>query len=308
MEQPIMTKVLLVIALLLTAVSVSYAQEPDASLVITGAWARPAVVETHVSAVYLTIENAGDAPRQLIDAATRIAGEVQIHESRMADGVMQMRQLEGLEIAPGEVVALEPGGYHLMLLDLQADLVVGEAISLELVFEAAEGNEPLTITIGVPVLDEAPPASPIVVLDAWARPTAILPELEATPEASMHGHDMSHETQDMIVTSDVTAVYMRLLNRGESDERLIAARADVAGMVEIHESRMQAGVMQMRPVEAINVRVNDVAVLEPGGLHIMFMAMQRGLIAGDAIVVTLIFESGLELPVAVPVRDNLSGQ
>ncbi|MBZ0302687.1 MAG: copper chaperone PCu(A)C [Anaerolineae bacterium] len=287
-------------------VPVVHAQALDTPVLITSAWARPALAETGVGAVYMTLENVGETALRLVAADSKAAGMAQIHESKMVNSVMQMRQVEGIDLAPGESAALEPGGYHIMLMDLVEDLTVGSAISLNLTFEVDGSPEPLTIVTGAPVLDEAPPASPFVVVDAWARATAVLPEADATPDMAMPGHNMSHGDGEVLITSDVSAAYMRILNRGEADDALIGATSDAAAMVEIHETKMDNGVMKMRPVESIAVLVHEPAVLEPGGQHVMMMGVKRGLVAGDAILVTLKFSSGLELPVGVPVRDIMN--
>lgn len=321
-----MRKLMTAAILVLSLCTVAHAQESEPPLLISGVWARPALVQTGVSAVYMAIENTTDTAYTLSTvAASQTAEEVQIHESSMVDNVMQMNPVDGLAIGPGETALLQPGGFHMMMLGLHDELAVGDAFSLELSFDASDQSEPLVLTIGVPVLEEAPPPSPILILDAWVRPTATRDEsgetamesmeAETTPEA-MSGHEMSSHSMDsdsmataepgVTITSNVTAIYMHILNRGESDDQLVAARTDAAGVVEIHESRMQDGVMQMRPVEQVTAPVGERAVLEPGGLHMMLMEVQHGLVAGDAIMVTLIFESGLELPVAVPVRDNLA--
>jgi copper(I)-binding protein len=54
----------------------------------------------------------------------------------MNNGVMTMRPLEnGLAIEPGKTVMLAPGGYHLMLFDLNSPLKQGEKVPLTLEFE-----------------------------------------------------------------------------------------------------------------------------------------------------------------------------
>lgn len=276
-------------------------------VLITGVWARPALMSTGgVSKAYMTIENTTDFALQLTHAAAWGADEVQLYETQTNGGEVQMRHLPAIDLEPGAAVALEPGGLHLMLLGLQRDLSTGDALSLELTFEQPNNGEALTLVVGVPVLDEAPPASDFVVLDAWARPTALESGVQVTPQAGMHEHPVHshHEgVHDLLITSEVTAVYLRMLNRGTGDH-LTGALADVAGVVEIHETQMQDGVMRMRPTRSIALEADEVAVLEPGGLHIMLMDVQRGLVAGDAIMVTLLMESGLELPVAVPVRNG----
>lgn len=94
------------------------------------------MLQNSVSAVYLTIANAGTAADRLVSAATDIAGIVEIHTSEMdSQGVMRMRPLtDGLEIPPNGSVNLEPGGYHIMLMELNQPLMPGTTITLTLKF------------------------------------------------------------------------------------------------------------------------------------------------------------------------------
>ncbi len=64
----------------------------------------------------------------------------------MAGGVMQMREVDSIVIPAGETVSLEPGGLHIMLLDLQTELEPGDTIEVTLVF--AEAGE-MTVTAEV---------------------------------------------------------------------------------------------------------------------------------------------------------------
>ncbi|MBN1966087.1 MAG: copper chaperone PCu(A)C [Anaerolineae bacterium] len=93
-----------------------------------------------VSAVYMTIANQGGAADRLVSAATDVAAVVEIHETTMDDaGVMRMRPLsDGLEIPANGSAELEPGGVHIMLMQLQQDLVAGETITLTLTFESGK--------------------------------------------------------------------------------------------------------------------------------------------------------------------------
>ena len=50
---------------------------------------------------------------------------------------MTMRPVESIELPAGKTVKLEPGGYHIMLLDLVKPLEVGEKIELTLTFDKA---------------------------------------------------------------------------------------------------------------------------------------------------------------------------
>ena len=56
-------------------------------------------------------------------------------------GVMKMRQVDGLVIAPGASIELKPGGYHLMFLGLKSPLKQGQSVKGTLVFEKAGAVE-----------------------------------------------------------------------------------------------------------------------------------------------------------------------
>jgi hypothetical protein len=90
------------------------------------------------SAIYMRLVNAGQEPDRLVAARTEVAGVVEIHETRMEGEVIKMQHLpDGLEVPAGETVELKPGGYHLMLIDLQRDLEVGDKFEVVLEFEMA---------------------------------------------------------------------------------------------------------------------------------------------------------------------------
>ncbi|MBE2184305.1 MAG: copper chaperone PCu(A)C, partial [Anaerolineae bacterium] len=78
----------------------------------------------------------------------------------------------------------------------------------------------------------------------------------------------------------------------------------VAELAEIHETRMQGDVMEMRPVEGgIDIPPGETAVLAPRGLHIMLLELHQPLLEGEALMLTLHFESGEEIALAVPIYD-----
>lgn len=250
------------------------------------------------SAVYMTIENRGGPAVRLVAAATAAAAIVEIHETQMEGGVMRMRPLEnGLDIPAGAAASLEPGGYHVMLFDLPRDLLPGAAIALTLTFDlldetGAAVGEPMLVEVGAPVLSEPPAAAAVTALGAWARATAARPDgmAEATPEPG--------------VLYGPSAVYLALENRGAAADRLVAAHTDAASVVEIHETQMEAGVMRMRPLEnGLEIPAGGGVMLEPGGYHIMLFDLPRDLLPGDAIALTLVFESGAEVVIGAPVRE-----
>lgn len=107
-------------------------------LVISAPWSRATPGGAKVAGGYLTITNTGSAPDRLVGGSFEQASRFEVHEMSMKDGVMTMRPVSGgLQIAPGQTVALAPGGYHLMFMDLKQPLKEGEKVKGTLTFEKA---------------------------------------------------------------------------------------------------------------------------------------------------------------------------
>ncbi|MBM3584524.1 MAG: copper chaperone PCu(A)C [Alphaproteobacteria bacterium] len=105
-------------------------------LVIDHPWARASAGQASNGALYLTITNHGAEADRLIAIETPVAERAELHESAMdANGVMTMRMVEAVDIAPGATVKLEPGELHVMLFGLAAPLRVETMVAATLVFE-----------------------------------------------------------------------------------------------------------------------------------------------------------------------------
>ena len=107
-------------------------------LTLTHGFAFATLPNQPVAGGFMTIENAADADDRLIAATSDIADVMQFHTMAMDGGVMVMRELpDGLELPAGETVKLEPGGYHIMFMQLNAPLVEGDTVPVTLTFEQA---------------------------------------------------------------------------------------------------------------------------------------------------------------------------
>jgi copper(I)-binding protein len=110
-------------------------------------WSRATPGGAKVAAGYATLKNSGATPDRLVSATTGIAKSAEIHEMRMAGGVMQMRPLpEGVTVPAGGEVALKPGSYHLMFFGLKHPLSEGESFVVTLTFEQA-GSVDVTFAV-----------------------------------------------------------------------------------------------------------------------------------------------------------------
>jgi copper(I)-binding protein len=98
------------------------------------------------SAAYMLIQNNGDSADKLIGASSDAAQSVALHQTQVKSDVAQMLPVDSLEIPARGSVELKPGGYHIMLENLKADLLPGQVITLNLKF--ASGT---TLTVQVPV-------------------------------------------------------------------------------------------------------------------------------------------------------------
>ena len=142
-----------------------------------------------------------------------------------------------------------------------------------------------------------PPA--LSVRDAWVRAT--VGAMAQAEQGAMGGHDMGSQG----ATGRVTGAFMVIENAGDTPDQLVGAAVspEIAGAVEIHETTVgENDVMQMRPVQAIEVPAHGSVELKPGGYHIMLLDVQRDLNAGDTVTLTLSFASGASLDVDAAVR------
>jgi hypothetical protein len=119
-------------------------------IVIEHPWATPSIGQARSGAVYLTIAAEAAQSDRLIGAATPAARMAGIHTHILEEGIVRMRPVQAIEIAPGAPVLLRPGGLHIMLMDLAAPLTVGQTFPLTLTFEKAG-------TIEIEVVVETPP-------------------------------------------------------------------------------------------------------------------------------------------------------
>jgi len=100
----------------------------------------------------------------------------------------------------------------------------------------------------------------------------------------------------------VSAAYMTIENSGAADT-LVSAATDVAEVVEIHETKMEGGMMQMAPLKnGLDIPANGKVELKPGGYHVMMPKLKRELKAGEKIALMLKFKSGKEVKLDLPVR------
>ncbi len=89
-----------------------------------------------------------DEGDRLLSASTEEAAAVELHETQMTDGVMSMTSVDSLEVPAGGELVLEPGGFHLMLIDAEP-FAEGSEIEVTLVWENA-GEQTYSVEVVAP--------------------------------------------------------------------------------------------------------------------------------------------------------------
>ena len=86
----------------------------------------------------------------------------------------------------------------------------------------------------------------------------------------------------------VSAAYMNI--KSTTPLTLVKAESPVAAIVEIHEMKMNDGVMEMKALDAVHVPADKLVKLAPAGMHVMLMKVKKPIKKGDNIHLTLTFE------------------
>jgi hypothetical protein len=119
----------------------------QAQVAVDGAWVRTTVPAQKATGAFMRLQAAQDS--KLVSASSSAARAVEVHEMSMQHDVMKMRQVPFIALPAGKAVELKPGGYHLMLLDLNKQVKDGDTVPLTLVFEGKNGKRQ-TVEIQAP--------------------------------------------------------------------------------------------------------------------------------------------------------------
>ncbi len=140
------------ILLVVLAVGVTGCGSDTGDLTIGGEWARTSASMQNAGAAYMTITG-GDAADRLLGVAvdSSVAAMAELHETSMVEGddgseMMSMQQVSAIDVPANGEVRLEPGGYHVMLMQLAEPLVVGSEFVITLTFESA-GDIDVTVEV-----------------------------------------------------------------------------------------------------------------------------------------------------------------
>ena len=126
-------------------------------------------------------------------------------------------------------------------------------------------------------------AAAVAVAPAWAQVTVSAPWVRGTVQGQK-----------------ATGAFMQL--KSADGAALVAAETPVAGIVEIHEMKMEANVMRMRAVPKLDLPAGRAVELKPGGYHVMLMDLKQPLKAGESVPIKLKFQGKDGKPQEVEVK------
>ena len=136
---------------------------------------------------------------------------------------------------------------------------------------------------------------------ACTLPAAVTTFAIAQP-ADRHGIELEHgwarATPGLAHTG---AAYLNIVNKGDSPDRLIGMSSPVAEKAEAHESKMENGVMTMRPLGPLTIDPGKAIEFKPSADHIMLMGLKHPLKQGESFPLTLTFEKSGEIQIIVRV-------
>ena len=97
--------------------------------------------------------------------------------------------------------------------------------------------------------------------------------------------------------------YMTITNTGTAPDRLVGGSTDISRSLEVHQMKMEGGVMKMRPVAGgLEIKPGQTVKLDPTGYHLMFPGLKEQLKQGEHFKATLDFEKAGKVPVEFAVE------
>jgi copper(I)-binding protein len=120
---------------LIATLAVGLSATAHAQVTVKDPWVRATVPAQKATGAFMQISAPQDA--KLVEVRTPV-GTAEIHEMRVADNVMKMREITALDLPAGKTVELKPGSYHVMIVDLKAQVKAGDTVPLTLVVEGKD--------------------------------------------------------------------------------------------------------------------------------------------------------------------------
>lgn len=104
-----------------------------------------------------------------------------------------------------------------------------------------------------------------------------------------------------------SAVFMTIENHMASERTLVSVTTPAAKKSELHTVEKQGDLLKMRQVDGIEIPAHGEIQLMPGSFHIMLLNVNKPLVEGDSITLTLGYANGEKETLSVPVQKIMAG-
>lgn len=126
-------------------------------VMVSNPWSPPLPPISENGVAYLNLSNHEMKADRLVAASTPVADRVEFHTSVKSGSMMMMEKMQAVELPAHGNVALEPGGMHVMLIDMKNPLKKNTSFPLTLTFEHA-GTVTVDVTVRLPAGAASAPA------------------------------------------------------------------------------------------------------------------------------------------------------
>jgi periplasmic copper chaperone A len=127
--------VLALAGILIVSILTACGAQSGEGIQVVDAWVRPAPMAGGTGAAYMQISNEGPGDDTLIGVRANFAESAEMHETVQQDGMATMHLVDSIALPAGGSITFEPGGYHVMLINIAEPMQPGESVTLTLVFE-----------------------------------------------------------------------------------------------------------------------------------------------------------------------------
>lgn len=123
-------------AAICAALTLASATAAHAQVTVKEPWVRGTVASQKATGAFMQLSTT-EAVR-LVEVRSGAAKIVEVHEMRMEGDRMMMKAVPGIDLVPGQMLELKPGGFHVMLIDVVKPLNAGDKVPLTLVLEGKD--------------------------------------------------------------------------------------------------------------------------------------------------------------------------
>jgi len=148
-----MKKYLITLCAFFLTIPSTFAMSAQPGLLIDQAWVQEGPPNARVLAGFMHIKNNSDQIISIVSAQSKQFKKIEFHRTVHADGMARMVKQENLTIKPGEILKLEHGGFHLMLITPVNTLKAGDKVDMSLTL-SSQSVIPLSLEVRTPDQDQ----------------------------------------------------------------------------------------------------------------------------------------------------------